>query len=97
MINKKNLKPNIWNIILFIMLLIILVFLPIIPVKINVQCIKAPCYPVNSLTSFYSLITNSNKLVVPTIITYISIATEILMIYLISSILSLTLIKIVRR
>lgn len=82
---KELLKPTKGKIILFVILLIIWVFLPLIPTALKVECIKAPCPPVNSLSSFYELITSFR--VISTLLTYLSIIVEVLLIYFISSLI----------
>lgn len=55
--NWKNfLKPTLWKIILTAIILMGLLFLPIVPVKIQVLCIKGPCYPIEENVSGVSIL-----------------------------------------
>ena len=82
---KEFLKPTIWKIIIFIILLNILVFLPVIPVLVVVFCFAGPCPPV---LRFIQLNKISEYMAKHTVIistpTIVGIIIEILILYLIS-------------
>lgn len=78
---KEFLKPTSPKIIIFIILLIILIFLPTIPVKINVQCVTEPCHPIEDYSRLIDIFSQE---VIITSSTILSIIIKIIVIYIAS-------------
>jgi len=83
---KKFLKPNKTKVILFVVIMLILFALPIVPVKIEVICLVPPCNPVDFSVSVYELFRPST---IFTTMTYLSIAIQMIIAYLISCSISI--------
>jgi hypothetical protein len=52
---KFSLKPTIQRIFLTFLLIFIFLFLPIVPVKSQIQCIRAPCNPVDTKIAVFQI------------------------------------------
>ena len=82
---KKFLKPNTFKIVLFLLILTIFVFLPIVSVLVYVVCVAPPCPPMSDLTSVYNIMASFDKrILLFTVNTCIVIFLEILVSYFIT-------------
>ena len=83
----KFLKPTRLKIILFILILILVSFIPLIPVNQTVYCIKAPCPPTLTAVSTYSIFYTDNSISY-TFNSYIIILAELIICYIFASLIS---------
>ena len=75
------LKPNIWKVILTIVIFSLALLLPILPIKMQVECIRAPCPPMSQMASPMML---SNDRIIITSSTWIVMIALLAISYLIS-------------
>jgi len=84
---KEFLKPTVAKILIFLILLAIGFFLPLIPIKVQIMCFIAPCYPNIEFISMYQILFQNiltNHYLFASTATFIVPIIEIIVLYLIA-------------